>query len=176
MSKRESTLSFIPLLALLFSSTAVHAEKTLKAIIPWDGEGKVFRIDMDTILFQGAFEGIIYVETSEGKLDEGFVMCPATQRLDIQTKATTGSGYCMITGSEGDTVFAKWSCSGKIGGCKGELELTGGSGQFKGITGSSKLVVRSPLNVLAGDMGSGSVIRIASGIALLPELRYRIPQ
>jgi len=175
MINRRSLFTVIPLLAMMCFSAGVQADKSLKAIIPWDGEGRVFRIGMDTMLFLGAFEGVMYVETSEGKLDEGFVMCPATQRIDLKTKTTTGSGHCMITASGGDTVFAEWSCSGQVGGCKGTFKLTGGSGQFKGVTGSSKLVVRSPLSVLAGDMASGSMIRVASGIAILPELKYNMP-
>ncbi len=176
MINRRSLITVIPLLVMMIIPAAVQAEKSsLKAIIPWDGEGRVFRIGMDTMLFLGAFEGIMYVESAEGKLDEGFVVCPVKQTIDLKTKATTGSGYCMITASGGDTVFAEWSCSGKIGGCKGNFKLTGGSGQFKGITGSSKLIVRSPLSVLAGDMASGSIVRVASGIAILPDLTYNAP-
>ena len=33
---------------MLFSPIVAQAEKSLKAIIPWDGEGRVYRIDMDT--------------------------------------------------------------------------------------------------------------------------------
>jgi len=175
MSNRPSLFTIFPLLALMVFPAGAQAEESLKAIIPWDGEGRVFRIGMDTVLFLGAFEGIMYVETAEGELDEGFVVCPVNQTIDLKTKATTGSGHCMITASGGDTVFAEWTCSGKVGGCKGNFKLTGGSGQFKGITGSSKLIVRSPLSVLASDMASGSVIRVASGIAILPELKYTVP-
>jgi hypothetical protein len=164
----------VSLLATLFLPNVSQAEKTLKAIVPWDGEGRLFRIGLDTMLFQGALEGIMYVETSEGKLNEGFVMCPATQKLDLKTRATSGSGNCMITVSGGDTVFATWTCAGQLGSCKGDLQLTGGSGQFEGITGSSKLIIRSPLSVLASDMASGSTIRVASGIAILPELKYQL--
>jgi hypothetical protein len=163
-------------LVLLSLSIGVLAQqKSLKAIIPWDGEGRVFRIGTDTMLFLGAFKGIIYVETSEGKLNEGFVMCPATQKLDLKSRTTSGSGHCMITASEGDTVYAEWTCTGKVGGCNGDFILTGGTGKFKGVTGASKLKVRTPLNVLAEGMSSGSVLRIASGLAILTELKYEIP-
>jgi hypothetical protein len=165
-------------LVLLSLSVGVWAQQqSLKAIIPWDGEGRVFRIGTDTMLFLGAFKGIIYVETSEGKLNEGFVRCPATQKLDLKSQTTSGSGHCMITASEGDTVYADWTCRGKLGGggCNGDFILTGGSGKFKGITGASKLIVRTPLNVLAEGMASGSVLRIASGLAILPDLKYEIP-
>lgn len=159
------------------SSTAVHAEQqTLKAMIPWDGEGRVFQVNTGTMLFLGALEGIIYVETSTGKLDEGFVRCPVKQEVDQSTRATVGSGHCMITASGGDTVFAQWTCTGKVGICRGDFKITGGTGEFEGITGSSDLVIRSPLRSLVTNMSSGSVLRVASGIAVLPELQYEIPK
>ena len=169
-------LIVVLMLALLGLPAAVSAEeKSLKAMIPWDGEGRGFQVAPDTLLFLGAFEGIIYVETAEGKLDEGFVRCPVTQKIMIKTKKTTGSGYCMITTSSADTVYAEWTCEGQVGGCKGEFRLTGGTGQFEGITGLSELIVRSPLQALAPGMSGGNVLRAASGLAVLPELKYKIP-
>lgn len=165
--------------ALILSGLSVtaHAEEmqSLKAFIPWDGEGRVFKIGPDTMLFLGAFKGVIYAEKAQGELDEGFVDCPVTQKIDIKTQATSGSGYCMITISESKTVYAEWTCKGKVGGCLGEFKVTGGTGELEGITGSSKLVVRSPLSALVADMANGSVLRAASGIAILPELKYRLP-
>ena len=162
---------------LLGISATAFAEdmKSLEAIIPWDGEGKVFKIGPDTMLFLGAFKGIIYVEKADGELDEGFVDCPVTQKIDLKTQATSGSGYCMITISESKTVYAEWTCKGSVGGCAGDFTITGGTGEVEGITGSSKLLVRSPLRALIADMANGSVLRAASGIAILPELKYRVP-
>ena len=81
----------------------------------------------------------------------------------------------MITPSAGDVVYAEWTCAGEVGGCKGSFKLTGGSGKFKGVTGSSELLVRSALNVLVAGMSSGSVVRSATGIAMLPDLKYNMP-
>ena len=81
----------------------------------------------------------------------------------------------MITTSSADTVYAEWTCEGQVGGCKGEFRLTGGTGQFEGITGLSELIVRSPLQALAPGMSGGNVLRAASGLAVLPELKYKIP-
>ena len=176
MKTLSRCIAVILMLSLFGLPTAVSAEeKSLKAMIPWDGEGRVFQVAPDTLLFLGAFEGIIYVETAEGKLYEGFVRCPVTQKIMIETKKTNGSGYCMITTSSDDTVYAEWSCEGQVGGCKGEFKLTGGTGQFEGITGKSKLIVRSPLQVLAPGMSAGNVLRAGSGLAVLPELKYEIP-
>ena len=149
---------------------------SLSAVIPWDGEGRVFRVSSEKVLFLGAFEGIIYVETNEGELDEGFVRCPVTQELSLADQTTSASGYCMITASGGDTVYAEWTCAGEVGGCRGDFNLTSGTGQFEGISGNSKLIVRSPLHALSVDLASGSVLRVASGIAMLPELRYKLSE
>jgi hypothetical protein len=108
-------------------------------------------------------------------MDEGFVECPATQRLELETKETFGWGNCMITPSGGDTIFAEWTCAGAVGRCQGQFTLAGGTGKFEGIKGSSELLVRSPLRALATDMSSGTVLRVASGLAVLPKLTYEIP-
>lgn len=162
---------------LLSISVTAHADdmQTLKAVIPWDGDGQVFKVGPDTMLFLGSFEGVIYAEKADGELDEGFVDCPVTQKIDLKTQATSGSGYCMITISESKTVYAEWTCKGKVGGCMGDFRITGGTGELEGVTGSSKLVVRSPLRALVADMANGSVLRVASGIAMLPELKYQLP-
>jgi UDP-N-acetylenolpyruvoylglucosamine reductase len=69
---------------LFCASGLVQAESgSARAVIPWDGEGRVFQVGPSSVLFLGAFEGIIYVETASGSMDEGFVRCPAVQELDI---------------------------------------------------------------------------------------------
>ena len=81
----------------------------------------------------------------------------------------------MITVSGGETVFARWSCKGKPGGCTGTFDLTGGTGEFEGATGSSVLKVRSPLRALSANVASGSILKVSSGLAELPELTYELP-
>lgn len=163
-------------LILLGLATGVSAEKkSLKATIPYEGEGRVFQVGPETILFMGDFEGIMYVETSEGEMDEAFVRCPALEKLNLKTGTATGNGYCVISVSPGNTVYARFTCEGEPGGCHGEFELTAGTGEFEGITGSSKLVVRSPLHALVEDAASGSVVRTEAGLAMLPKLSYEIP-
>jgi hypothetical protein len=164
------------LISLGISATAVAGgTQSLKALIPWNGEGRVYNIGADTMLFLGSFKGVVYAEKAGGELDEGFVECPITQKINIKTQATSGSGHCMVTVSETKTVYAEWTCKGKVGGCTGDFKITNGTGGLEGITGSSKLVIRSPLNVLVADMSDGSVVRAATGIAILPELKYQVP-
>jgi hypothetical protein len=173
---KSSLLSAAAGLALLGPAPGALAEpKEVSATIPWEGEGRVFRIGPTTLLFLGALKGIIYVEHTSGDVDEGFVECPVTQRLELKTKEIFGWGNCMITPSGGDTIFAEWTCAGVTGRCRGEFRLTGGTGKFEGITGSSEFLVRSPLRALATDMSSGTVLRVASGLAVLPKLTYEVP-
>lgn len=169
----QSTWIIVPVL-LGLSGSALAEKKTLKATMPWEGEGRVFQIGPEKMLFLGAFEGIIYVETSEGHLNEGFVECPASQRVDIATKQTSARGHCMITASGGDVVYADWTCKGEVGRCKGNFTLVGGTGKFKGVTGSSELLVRSPLRALVADMGNGKILRVGAGLAELPKLTYEL--
>ena len=117
----------------------------------------------------------MYIETSKGALNEGLVRCQVVQELGMNTGTTSAQGHCMITASGGDTVYARFNCKGKPGGCMGTFELTGGTGKFEGATGSSVLKVRSPLRALSANVASGSVLRVASGLAELPELTYELP-
>ncbi len=168
---------FVPPLFLLLIATTVTTqagEQTIKVTMPWDGEGTVYMIGTGKALFMGAFEGIMYVEKEEGELDAAFANCPATQHIDVETGSSSADGYCNIAVSGEDAVFAKWSCEGKIGTCKGNFELTGGTGRFEGVSGSSQLVVRSVLNALVSGLGDGEVVRTATGIAVLPRLTYQM--
>ncbi len=74
-----------------------------------------------------------------------------------------------------DTVFAEFTCKGDLDGCEGKFKITGGEGKFKGIKGSSDMVIRSALGSIAVDLESGSVIQSAEGLAVWPNLTYTVP-
>ncbi len=163
-------------ITLFASSVTLQArEETLTITMPWDGQGTLYYIGVDKRLFMGAFEGIMYIETGQGELDTAFADCPASMHIDVESKATTASGYCMITPSEGDAVFAEWSCEGKVGVCTGTFRLTGGTGALEGITGSSEIKIRSVMGPLLLGMADGSSLRAALGLAVLPNLIYQVP-
>ena len=98
-----------------------------------------------------------------------------SQHLTVQTKVTTAQGSCEIV-ADGGSVYAEWDCTGRIGLCQGNLKLTAGSGRFEGITGSSPLVIRSPLRLLVVGVSDGMVLQVPSGLAVLPKLTYAVPQ
>ena len=176
MTPERTWIAFFAGFTLLGSSASLQArQETLDITMPWDGRGTIFHIDIDKRLFTGAFEGVMYIETDKGKLDAAFADCPAVMHIDIPSKAISANGYCMIIASEGEAVFARWSCRGVIGVCKGTFHLTGGTGELEGITGESELKIRSVMGPLLLGMADGASLRAASGLAKLPKLEYRVP-
>lgn len=165
----------VPMLLLTGSPARAAEQGTIQAAIPWDGEGQVFQVNSVTMLFLGALKGVMYVENSKGEMHEGFVVCPIMQELDLNTGSTHANGHCEITASAADVVYASLTCRGKAGQCEGEFTLTDGEGKFAGASGSGKLSVRSPMRALIGSMGAGSILRVASGLATIDDLQYRIP-
>ena len=157
-------------------ATVSHAETSkVSAIIPWQGQGQLFPVAVDKLRFLGAFEGIMYVETAEGAMNEAFVRCPIVQDIDGASKRTSATGSCVITVSSEDVVFAEMSCEGVAGMCKGDFTLTSGTGRFSGISGSGKMTVRSPVHALAADLSQGTMIHAAAGLLRIPDLEVRLP-
>ncbi len=170
----------VPLMVIMLSicaSAQAAEEGTVQASIPWDGKGQVYQVNSSTIVFMGALKGIMYVESATGDMNEGFVVCPVMQQLDLDSGMTEAVGHCEITTSPDDVVYAKMTCNGQFGagGCDGTFELTDGEGRFKGISGSGKLRVRSPIGAIASDLASGATVRVATGLATIKDLNYSIP-
>lgn len=168
------------MLALMAALIGVHVaasaeEGTVKALAPWHGQGQIFHIGPTKVIFMGAFSGIMYVETGDKALDALLMQCPGSQEISLDDYTTIASGYCSFEHAGGDRVFAKWHCAGEVGGCEGNMTLTGGTGEFEGITGSGSMRVRTVLSDMAANLENGSVVRSASGLAVWPKLDYRIP-
>ena len=178
MMRQEIGLPYLTMILILcaWSGLTFAASSTVSAVVPWQGQGQIFPIGTDKLRFLGAIEGIMYVETAEGALNEAFVQCPIVQDIDVTGETTTATGNCTIVVSTDDAVFAELTCSGMRGYCSGEFKLTGGTGRFSGISGSSRMTVRSPVHALARDLSDGTVLQIASGILQLPELTITLPQ
>lgn len=176
MRKKAALRSLMAILILCAWSGLTFAESsTISAVIPWQGQGQIFPIGTDKLRFLGAIEGIMYVETPEGPLNEAFVQCPIVQDIDVTSETTSVTGNCTIVVSTEDAVFAELTCVGMRGYCTGEFKLTGGTGRFSGISGSSRMTVRSPVHALARDLSDGTVLQIAAGILQLPELTIELP-
>lgn len=173
--KRFYLAPLAAILLLSFSPARAAEQGTVQAIIPWEGEGRVFQVNTSTLQFLGALKGVMYVENSRGEMHEGFVVCPIVQKIDLKTGTTQASGQCEITASADDVLFAELSCKGKAGECVGKFTLTDGAGKFAGVSGAGDLKVRSPMRALISGLGSGALLRVASGLAVIDDLKYSIP-
>lgn len=158
-----------------WASTTYAETRTISAIIPWQGQGQLFPVGVDKLRFLGALDGIMYVETADGDMNEGFVRCPIVQNVNASDRTISATGSCVITLSPEDTVFAEITCKGVAGFCNGEFTLTSGTGKFDGISGSGKLTIRSPIHALAADVTDGTVIHAAAGILQIPKLKVVLP-
>ncbi len=174
---RNAVISFtIAILILCGEAGTAHAESnTISAVIPWQGQGQIFPVDIGKLRFLGALEGIMYVETADGDMNEAFVRCPVVQDIDAADQSMSATGNCEIVVSPEDTVFAQITCEGIAGLCSGVFSLTGGTGRFTGVSGSGRMTVRSPIHALAADLTHGTLIHAAAGILQLPELTVNLP-
>jgi hypothetical protein len=173
--KRSYLISAAALLLVGFLPVHAAEQDTVQAIIPWEASGRVFHVDTSTIMFLGAFTGVMYIESSQGELHEAFVMCPIVQKLSLKTSNSEAVGHCEISASPEDVAYAELTCNGEVGSCDGTFTLIDGEGKFAGISGTGTLRVRSPMRALITDMAAGAELRVASGLAVIKDLKYSIP-
>ena len=100
---------FVTVILLLcgLSGTSFADTRTVAVVIPWEGQGQVFPIGTNELRFQGSIEGIMYVESAEGEMNEAFVQCPIVQSIDISSQSISSTGNCTIVVSTEDAVFAE---------------------------------------------------------------------
>lgn len=158
----------------LLSGPVIAEQVQISAFAPWEAEGKVYKVGPTETQFIGVFEGIVYVEKREGEFDTAILVCPTTQELNTESNKTTASGRCHIVATRGN-VFGKFSCSGEPGHCDGRFEITGGTDEFEGISGSGDMRIRIALSATMRDATSGEVVAEAKGLAIWPNLIYSLP-
>ena len=173
--KRSYPIAAAALLLTIFFPALAAEKDTVQAIIPWEASGRVFQVDTSTVMFLGAFTGVMYIESSEGEMHEAFVMCPIIQKVDLKTDNSDAVGHCEISASPENVAYAELTCNGEVGSCTGTFALVDGEGRFAGISGEGKLRVRSPLRALITDMAAGADLRVGSGLAVIKDLEYSIP-
>lgn len=167
--------------AILFLVIAIpvsaSGSRTVQAQGPWVAEGSAYRTGEDGLLFVGVFSGVMILEAQgDEPMDAAEFSCPGMQEVDYAAQRATASGRCIFETSGGNRVFARWSCSGGIGDCRGKIELIAGTGVLEGIQGGGPMRLRSFFADIAED-GDGGEVRVekAVGLASWPRLEYRLP-
>ena len=159
------------------TSPATAEEQTIEAFSVWHARGHLVKTGESTGTFVGAMRGRFFVDTPEGPVEAGTIVCPGTLEVDLEDASQSGQGRCVITSEKDTQVFANWTCSGyHLIGCSGEFTLTGGTGKFSGVTGGGPFTLRSAIHGMAASAKAVSVVEEASiGVAHWKELRYKLP-
>jgi hypothetical protein len=158
------------------TGTALAEQREVKAMAPWEGDGFAFPIGDDRVYMVAVYTGIMFVEDGQGALHAGSLVCPATVEADLKTMTKSGTGHCIITNTEGERVFAKFSCTGDLEGCQGPFTITGGTGKFTGITGEGEMISKMQTRQLLVVEGFESARQHGEGIATWPRITYSIPE
>ncbi len=119
-------------------------------------------------------EGVFYMETSDGVLDDAFMECSVKQDVDLKTEGTSATGNCVIVLSPKDNAFGSFECRGSETACRGRFTLNGGTGEFKGLQGGSEFFIRSPMRQLAEGITDGDDVVVPNGMALFRNLEYNM--
>lgn len=149
---------------------------TIKAMAPWEGEGFAFPIGDNRVYMVAVFNGIMFVEDGQGALHAGSLVCPATVEADLKTLTKTGKGHCIISNTEGERVYAEFSCAGDLERCQGPFTITGGTGKFAGITGEGEMISKMQARQILVVEGFESARQHGEGVAVWPRITYTIPE
>jgi len=178
MKKNSCFLLFMLLGVLLLGpvGTGFAEQATVKAMAPWEGDGFAFPIGDDRVYMVAVFTGLMFVEDGQGALHAGSLVCPATVEADLNTMTKSSKGHCIITNPEGERVYAEFSCTGDLEGCRGPFTITSGTGKFTGITGEGEMVSQMQSRQLMVVEGFESARQHGEGIATWPRITYSIPE
>lgn len=178
MKKQFVCLSLISmgLLLLGLQDRTLAEQATVKATAPWKGEGFAFPIGNNRVYMVAVFSGIMFVEDSQGALHAGSLVCPATVEADLHTMTKTGKGHCIISNTDGERVYAEFSCTGDLEGCKGPFTLTGGTGKFTGIRGEGEMISKIQSRAITVVEGFESARQQGEGVVIWPRITYSIPE
>lgn len=150
-------------------------EQSLKAFAAWQGRGQIFETGPNRATFVGSFTGMVFVETEQGPLDAGFMVCPAVLDVDLSSGKQEAKGRCAITAKDGSRAYGDIACKGvHLVGCDGDFTFTGGTDRFAGITGGGPITIRSSMQEAA--VGPGNIVQeSAGGILIWKKLTYKLP-
>ena len=163
--------------SLIVTPIVAAEEKTVDAFAPFEGQGKVYVTGENKATFVGALVGQLFVDSGNGPLHAGRIVCPAMLQLDLRNGKQAGSGQCTITAEDGTQIFAVWSCRGvHLVGCDGEMMLTGGTGRTAGVSGHGPLTVRTiSRGLMKTSSDQDSVITFGRGVLVLRGFKFNNP-
>jgi|KBSSwiStaDraftv2_1062776.scaffolds.fasta_scaffold154595_3 hypothetical protein len=173
LSMRHALLSVI-VAVLGIAALPAQADdepESINAFAVWTAEAAVARTADKKAVLSSALTGTLFVETSEGPVDTGHIVCPAMVHIDLESGRQSGNGYCTFTANDGAQAFGEWECTGvHMVGCSGTFKLTGGTERLAGVRGSSKLILRGRFHEIELH-ASKTISYTVTGIALWRDLK-----
>ena len=160
---------------LILMGIAQAEEGTVKATAAWEGQGYAFPVGEDQAYTVAVYAGVMFVDDGKGSLDAASIVCPGTIEGNLAKGTKTGDGRCIITDRDGDRVFARFTCSGDLDGCRGPFTIAGGTGKFTGISGGGEMISRIQARQITTYAGLDDVQHQGAGLAVWPALHYKIP-
>ena len=113
----------------------------------WFGVGKTYEVEKGHVYWVGEFNGTFFNDKGKGSLfDRAAVKCPAYNDIDANQKKNTIAGYCIIADTDGDQAYLRFQGQGDVKSSPGTFEYTGGTGKYKGISGSNTFVGVTQVN------------------------------
>ena len=149
MKRNYRILVITALTALSFGlASASHAEDwKVMGEFGWYGVGKAHEVEKGHFYWVGEFSGTFFNDKGKGSLfHRAGVKCPAFNDLNFNTKKSNGAGYCILTDTDGDQAYLSWRNEGNTVSGPGTFEWTGGTGKYKGISGSNTYVGVTQVN------------------------------
>jgi hypothetical protein len=171
------TIAVVCLTSIIGTTALARAgeEATIQAFSAWQGQGQVVQTSPGEATFVGFLSGPFYINTEQGPVDAGSMVCPAVVRINLKDRTQSGSGDCTLTGERGLKVFMVLNCKGvHLVGCTGDAKFTGGTGKFAGISGGGHFVIRSRMDDIISQ-ADFTAKETANGIIFWRELHYKIP-
>ena len=128
--------------------------------------GTIVRAAAKQVMVVGTVRGPLFIETNEGPVPAGNVVCSASLRIDQGNRHQTGSGACTFTADDGAAAWGEWECAGyALVGCRGKLTLNGGAGRFQGVSGEGAMTWRPNAHELETQL-DGTTLQNTSGVVI----------
>jgi hypothetical protein len=157
----------------------VPARPSIVASSPIKATGTFVRTGEKTAFFAGSFLGTFGVKEPKGAgapLEGAAVSCAGIFHIDLSNEFQEGEGRCTLTAKSGDQVFADWECGGeKEKGCKGNFEVSGGSGALAGVDGGGDFLLPKGVAGLANASLGKTVTAADAGTAEWLKLSLHMP-
>lgn len=128
--------------------------------------GTIVRAAEKQVMVVGTVRGPMFIETDEGPVPGGNMVCSASLRIDQKNHHQTGSGACTFTADDGAAAWGEWECAGyALVGCRGKLTLNGGAGRFQGVSGGGAMTWRPNAHELEPQL-DGTTLQNTAGIVI----------